>query len=480
LKTKLCVLTLVALGSLFLGQAVLAEDPAKNQVGRAPQADSLTVVADLATVADLEREGSRIRVAFVLNDQEEPAVAYSISSGQYLVVYQSSANSGNILGRYVDAYTGDHLGSNVFVISSTTAAERSPDVVYDPDTERFLVVWEEQRCLGIPQKCYWVIKGRMLHGIFQGEGASNLAGDAFTVSSEHSTLVAGYDHRDPAVAYNAAGEYYVVVFLRGQESTGDYHGVRGQMLQSSATQPTVEFGLEGFVIQSYSTYTASTPDVAWAPGSDGFLTTWATTRADGTRYVAIAYVWDQPVPGSQVIRTWQVAPLDWGEYPLTHDCLAPAVAYDPVYDAYLVVFEHWVGGDAFANYTIYGTWLTPINHSEGVSIGSAFPIETEVSETSDTHHQPDVVFSDHAGKMHVTYRTVDYIINEDFLHTVYARSVYRRTVGDRLDVSNTVFPERDVENPAIASAGNGRSLIVWSEEFGQGDKDIYGQRIRPV
>ena len=65
---------------------------------------------------------------------------------------------------------------------------------------------------------------------------------------------------------------------------------------------------------------------------------------------------------------------------------------------------------------------------EASAIGSAFPIETEISATRDTHRQPDVVFSDHGGnggKMHVTYHTVDYIINEDFLHTVHARIISR-------------------------------------------------------
>ena len=365
MRTKLLVFTLLTLGSLSLGQAVLAEDPANDQVGPAPQTDSSPAATDLATAADLEREGSRIRAAYVLNDQDEPAVAYSLSSGQYLVVCQSSAGSGNILGRYIDADTGDPLGSGVFIISSTAAAEKNPDVVYDHDRDRFLVVWEEQLCLGIPQKCYWIIKGCLLYGTFQGDGALNLAGDPFTISSEHSTLVAGYDHRDPAVAYNPVGDYFMVVFLRGQESAGGYHGVRGQMLRGSATQPELAFGLEGFVVRDYTAYTAGGPDVAWAPGSDSFLATWGTTRADETRYVAAAYLWDRPVPGSQILGAWRIAPLDWGEYPLTHDCLAPAVAYDPVYDAYLVVFEHWDGGDAFINHSIYGTWLGPVYNSEG-------------------------------------------------------------------------------------------------------------------
>jgi len=60
---------------------------------------------------DPRLEGGRIEVAYRSLDQDNPAVAYSTKSGQYLVVFGDSGGSGNIRGRYVDAETGQPLGT---------------------------------------------------------------------------------------------------------------------------------------------------------------------------------------------------------------------------------------------------------------------------------------------------------------------------------------------------------------------------------
>ncbi len=147
-------------------------------------------------------------------------------------------------------------------------------MVYDKLYDRFLVVWDELVCLGVPAKCYYVIKGRLMRGDYQFE--NEFAGDAFTIASEHSTTTTGYDLREPAAAYNEIDFQYVVVYRYGRELTSAYSSIYGQMLGVGESKPQELMDpFSGFEIRKYpSEYEVVKLDVAWSRDGGTFLAVW--------------------------------------------------------------------------------------------------------------------------------------------------------------------------------------------------------------
>ncbi|MBU1879940.1 MAG: hypothetical protein KJ734_13425, partial [Chloroflexi bacterium] len=271
---------------------------------------------------DPRLEGGIINVGNLSMDQNNPAVAYSTASGQYLVVFESSSGNGNILGRFVNGTTGALLGS-FFYVAEGTGREAAPDVAYDAYQNRFLVVYEDGN-VGSRN-----VAGRLVYGSYQSSGSQ--------MPATEPTMIAGdaADEYDPAVAYNANDRQFAVVYLRST------YMVYGRMLGSGSVSPLLLSA--GFQIWNHVSGSAHDPDVAWGSGGNTFLAAWHRERPPDQvepDYIAIAYLYETyQGGGSQVYGTWTIAPYDSGSDPLTTDCSSPAVAYDPAANAYVVVFE---------------------------------------------------------------------------------------------------------------------------------------------
>jgi len=145
---------------------------------------------------DPRLEGGVIYVGYLSFDEDNPAVAYSTSSGQYLVVFESDTGNGDIVGRFVNAATGVALG-NYFYVANSSYSEKNPDVPTTPTrtgswSSTRLETWESQR------------PGRLVLGYYVSSGSQLAAVD--------STMIAGEtaDAYDPTVAYNAHDHQFVV------------------------------------------------------------------------------------------------------------------------------------------------------------------------------------------------------------------------------------------------------------------------------
>lgn len=405
---------------------------------------------------DPRLEGGIINVGYLSLDQDNPAVAYSTLSGQYLVVFESSSNNGNILGQFVDAKTGALLGS-YFYIANSTSSENNPDVAYDPGNDRFLVVYDDGN-VGSRN-----VVGLLVYGSHQSSGNQ--------IPSFLPTMIAGgaADEYDPAVAYNAADQQFAVVYLR------DNYVVYGRMVGAGNTYPN-PLGTGGFEIWNHGSSYAHDPDVAWASGGNTFLAAWHRQRPDAEvepDYIAVAYLYDTyQGGGSQVYGTWRMAPYDSGSDPLANDCASPAVAYDPVADAYVVVFQHKY---MTASYAIHGQRLRSQYDSGTFRYDAdyAFPIETSIPSFSG-HVQPDISFSGTSNEMHVVYTSY---WTSPSSYWVHDRTLHGTNVGLRLEVRHAGGDA--IEQPAVSGSSNGRCLVVWREAYTPEDWDIFGQRVSP-
>jgi len=473
-RTLIAALCLILL-SLMLSAMPGAAQPPPLMDANPPLSAEKAAVPDAPHPPDSTpyTNGGLIYIGYLTLNQNNPAVAYSPASGQYLVVFESSDHNGDIIGRYVDAQTGQVVGDR-FYIADTDAKEHSPDIAYDSYRNRFLVVWQEYTCgATIPQYCYYTIRGRLLRDSYNN--GNMMAGNRFEVASEWTSMAAGYDLRDPAVAFNAREHLFQVVYVRGQDSSNQYQQIYGRLLNSDASEPTPLGDRGGFEIRTYTGGGVRTPDVAWSEADAfTFLAAWERWPDTDVDYIAIAYLYDWYRAGApQVQGRWRVAPIDAGDYPLTRDCADPAVAYDPVNDAYTIVFEHsetdFVGIDG-----IDGTRVTSQYDENGNAIGYAFPIETTINDNNQTHGQPDIAYSSATGEMHVVYHTED----SDQIGTPNYR-VYDRTVSGGQASPRTAVRSGSgnwLQDSAVACADT-CCLVVWREMDTVDDWDIFGQRV---
>ena len=285
----------------------------------------------------------------------------------------------------------------------------------------------------------------------------------------------GADEYDPAVAYNADDHQFVGVYLRST------YMVYGRMVGSSTTYPN-PLGSAGFEIRNYGSGAARTPDVAWGSGGSTFVAVWARERPAGDtepNYIAVGYLYDTYQGGGSQGQgsIWRMAPYDYGSDPLTYHCYSPAVAYDPVADAYVVVFNHMEGTSSLSPTTVHGQRVRSQYSSSTFRYDSdcAFAIETNLNWSG--HYYPDITYSGVGNEMHVAYRSW-YAPDEHYWY-VYYRALHGTSVGGRLLVRYSGDGD-GLEDPAVAgSPGKGRCLVVWREEDTPSDWDIFGQRVSP-
>ncbi|MBN1262229.1 MAG: hypothetical protein JXB35_16240, partial [Anaerolineae bacterium] len=130
------------------------------------------------------------QMPFNVVDGAHPALAYNATRNDFLAVYEVGSDLyGSHIAKQPTGYW--HIG-NSFPICTDTGEQTFPDVVYNPDDDEFLVVWEDTR------DGYKDIYGRRVGP------AENPLGTAFAINNAFD------DQEAPAVTYNPeAGEYFV-------------------------------------------------------------------------------------------------------------------------------------------------------------------------------------------------------------------------------------------------------------------------------
>jgi hypothetical protein len=142
--------------------------------------------------------GASISIGIGFNDQRQPALAYDSQRNRFLIVWQEQSASGDfdIMGQLIDG-SGDLIGSAIEIVGDV-ADQLVPQVAYNPDTQQYLVVWEDHRRDG---EGAWDIKGHRLNsdGVLVGALLS------ITDSSLHHRL-------NPDVTYKSGAKEYMVVW----------------------------------------------------------------------------------------------------------------------------------------------------------------------------------------------------------------------------------------------------------------------------
>jgi hypothetical protein len=356
-------------------------------------------------------------------DALTPAVAYNSTDNQYLVVWSGSddvVGEYEIWGQRVNASTGAQIGAD-FQISFVGPADdpdfdaESPDVAYNSHTGQYLVVWSGDHFADGD----FEIWGRRVNA---ATGA--LLGSMARLSVMGPDVDPDYDASNPAVAYNRASDEFLVVWEGDDDTTplvNNEFEIWGQRVDADGEKINTQFRISYMGGPGDANYDARDPDLAYNSVMipHQYLVVWEGDHKSSGLANDEFEIWGRRVTTSGGLLETQLRISDMGGTGNADLCgLDPAVAYNPVNNEYLVVWE----GDNYSAdlFDVYGQRL-------------------------------DAATGDELGA------------NDFFLS----------------NPGNGPNGDYDAVNPAVAyDPYNNEYLVVWQDdELGVGEFEIWGQRV---
>ncbi len=333
-----------------------------------------------------------------------PAVAYNAVDHEYLVVWNGNDDVGGLVvgetevfGQRLDAATGVEVGANDFRISDVGGTgDANYDtswvaVAHNATDDEYLVTWMGEDNVGGLVDEEWEIFGQRLDAATGAEIGSN----DFRISDMGDTGNVTYRARVSAVAYNSAGNEYLVVW-EGDDNVGglvdNEQEIFGQRL-NAATGTAVganDFRISDLGGTGVTTYRASEPDVAYDPVDNEYLVVWSgDDDVDGLandEYEIFGQRLDAATGADLGANDFRISEMG-GTGDNDYGAWAAAVTYNAAHGGYLVVWEgdHDEGGLFNNEYEIFGELLG----ADGATIG---PGNLRLSDMGGTGENPFSAF----------------------------------------------------------------------------------------
>jgi|GEM_PF-891407 len=203
--------------------------------------------------------GETFAISIAPEDEQAPAIAYNPVAGEFLVVWEANSVLGEghaglfatgatqIVGQRVND-AGSPVGP-VINFSTSQVWQRSPKVAFSTASGRFLVVWAGEAG----------IRGRLV------EGSGTLKGNEFVVAAASTGT-----QSQPALAYNQTLDQFLVVWKDTRNSRPNVSDadIFGQRISALGERIGVEVGLSASEDQT-------NPAVAYHAAANEYLVTWA-------------------------------------------------------------------------------------------------------------------------------------------------------------------------------------------------------------
>lgn len=326
---------------------------------------------------DGTRLGANFRIsdAAALSSEYTPAVTFSVTSNQYLVVWSDGrdglATGTEIYGQRIRA-GGSKAGGN-FPISdgSGLGDEGGPAVAWNSNANQYLVVWEDTRHASGGSA--WDIYGQRV----RAGGA--LAGPNFRVSGPLGAPALASEF-SPAAVFNATSNQYLVVWSDHRDYSTHGSDIYGARVKAGGLVVDADIVISGVAADGDD----SRPDVAWNPNANQYLVAWTDTRN------APARGWD--IYARRVKAGGTTAGLDFrvvDAYAISTEA-DPAVAFSPDADRYLVVWMDMRDAGTEGN-NIYAQRVK----AGGATPGDNFLVSGLPTNAQESH--PDVAFGSGGG-----------------------------------------------------------------------------------
>jgi hypothetical protein len=411
--------------------------------------------------------------------RNQAAIAYNDDLDEYLVVWmdtRASAAYPDIYGQIVSS-AGVPRGDNLIIGQDASADLNHPDVAYDTNNQRYLVVWEDSTgddvagqlldqdgepvtAVGVadgtgadpcatpavafhpPTDTYFVVYRRGAAGSYDIEGR-RVDADGSVVATPYGITSAAGDQTEPDVGVNpATGGDFLVVW---QDSRTGLDRIYGCLLYDT----TWLLGAE-FVIAKDAAEARSDPAVAFDPDGEEWLVVFERDEAG-----------DSQIVGRRVSISGVPNPSIFGICGDPEDQTDPAVAYDTGSDQFLVAWmdeRNDTAGDVYGRRVASGNGPTgdvfAINTATGIQGSAAVAASPAASSFL-------VAFTD---------------MNSTFAEDIAGQRVNTdgTLAGPRFAIS---APVHDQMQTAVAyNSTDGEYLVVWQDRRA-GNLDIYGQRL---
>ncbi|VAW52730.1 hypothetical protein MNBD_GAMMA06-802 [hydrothermal vent metagenome] len=211
-----------------------------------------------------------------MNGARNPAISYSATSGQHLVVWSSSTivvadNEIEIHGQRFNATSGNAIGATGFRISNTAGPvvddlnATNPAISYNATNNEYLVVWRGG-------SVEFEIHGQRINAANGAERGTN----DFRLSDMGQVDGEGFfSADDPAVSYNAMENEYLVVWA-GDDVVGNEREIYGQRINAATGAEIGEndFRLSDMGPDNDSNFDANDPDVSYNASNNEYLVIW--------------------------------------------------------------------------------------------------------------------------------------------------------------------------------------------------------------
>jgi hypothetical protein len=187
--------------------------------------------------------GADFPISTPSENQLLPVAAYNSTDNQYLVVWWDKRNpttSADIYARLVNA-NGSMAGAD-FPIADSSSDQTMPDVAYDPSSNQFLVVWEQNSR----------IYGRLVRA------DKSFVGPEFQIASSSGSL------SDPAVGFDTNSKQFLVAW----SDTSGWDNIYAQLVDSDGNLQGSELDI------AYGKGDFFYPDLTFNASTNEFLIVW--------------------------------------------------------------------------------------------------------------------------------------------------------------------------------------------------------------
>lgn len=369
------------------------------------------------------------------NEQWTPSIAYNWKHDEYLVVWHNVWGGG---GRdiYARRISGQGEILSWFAVTAGPHDRAYPSVAYDPDHDRYLVVWMYDF---FGDGSNWDIVGRFIP--WDGPDAS---------LTDFSICTWNSNQRVPAVVYNEnpAWSEFLVVWSNTPSSVPAYISARRVFADGSGFPPG-----NGFTVDSDMTDDYFNPDVAYNLARNEYLVVYSRNAVDirATRLQT----------NGNILGGGPINVTVWPDQERL-----PAVAACHTSDQYFVV---WQSLQNSTHFDIYGRFVegdgavASVHHLAFRPIHEASP---DIVSDPGAHHYL-IVWQEQYSNLSGPYGVSGRLIETD------------ATMGNDFVI---VAPYAGVERtePAVA-AGPPGYLVAWEHDrYGTSYTDIHGRLVWPA
>ena len=331
---------------------------------------------------DGSEEGANFRISDMGPDGDtdyratNPTLTVNAATGQYLVVWEGIDDSGalvpgeaEIWGQMVDSDGG--LDGGNFRISDMGADgdadydAQNPDVAFDSENNRFLVVWSGDNDTGSLVDNEFEIWGQLLNG----DGSES--GTDFRISDMGPDGDVAYGAQNPSVAFNASTEQFLVVFHGDDNATTTVNNefeIWGHFVDAAGTESGSDFRISNMATDGNASFDARFGSVTYDPTNNQFFVVWTATDDAVGLDSEEEEVYGQLLnaSGTEIGSDFRISIMDedgQGNAGTTNR----AVIFNTLNNQFLVV---WTGDDEVGQSEVWGQYLD----TDGSEFGDEFQL----------------------------------------------------------------------------------------------------------